>query len=78
MDGRKNAANPAGVDDGKWGLNQVALADAAAINQVIAEQIQELELMAVERGMLGNELVNRARNRVRENSPESRCRECAE
>src|ERR1700682_4581870 len=56
---REDAANPAGMDDGKGCLDQVTLLNAAAMNKVVAQQIQELKLAARERTVFGDELVNR-------------------
>src|SRR6185369_28766 len=60
--GRKDTANSAGVNDGEGCLDKIALLNAATINQKIAEDTEELKLMACERGVLSDELINRSRH----------------
>ena len=48
------------MNDGKGSLDQVALLNATAMNEVVTEEVEELKLVAGERGVLGDELVYRA------------------
>jgi len=47
------------MNNGKRGLDQVTLFDITAFDQEITHQSQKLKLMAIERGVLGDELIDR-------------------
>ena len=61
---RKDAANPAGVENGKGRLDEVALFESATFDQEFAQEAEKLKLVTGERGVLGDELVNGAGNGI--------------
>jgi hypothetical protein len=58
------AADSAGMNDGKRGLDQVTLFDTPAFNQKITKQFKKLKLMAVKHWAQRNELIDRFGNRI--------------
>jgi hypothetical protein len=46
------------MNNSEWSLDQVALLNASAVNEVVAEEVKELKLTAGEPGMLDNELID--------------------
>jgi hypothetical protein len=46
------------MNDSKWSLDEVALLNASAVNEVVTEEVEELKLVAGELGMLDNELID--------------------
>ena len=52
------------MNDSEWSLDQVALLNASAVNEVVTEEVEELKLVAGELGMLDNEPIDRTRHCV--------------
>jgi len=76
LSGREDAADATRMEQRKGSLDEVALFDRAAVDQKITQQAEELELAAVEGGMLGSELIDEARNRIGKLSSSSIPRMC--
>jgi hypothetical protein len=61
------------VNDGKGGLDEIALFDLFPLDDEFFEQPQEFQLAAVEVGVLGDELIKALGSRYQENWAGFRC-----
>jgi hypothetical protein len=52
------------MNDSKWSLNQIAFLNTSAVDEVVAEEIEKLKLMAGQLWVLNNKLIYRTRNSV--------------
>jgi hypothetical protein len=53
----EHTANPLGMDDGKWRLDEIALFDCFPFDDEVFQESQKIQLSTVEIGMFGNDVI---------------------